>query len=219
MPSGREQYRPEAFVPDPATIRPCTPAEVAHFVQPLPGNSYERRPTDVLVYAEDNAARFWEAQVELDPSERVAALPQLGETHSLAGELTTTRNNDLANGPNKEGLHLDSHDQYSHRLGVCLPHPAGTPSQRWLALGATSAERLHGRAGQWRSSETRAVLQARPDLLAAISVLLIPLQPLEIYDAYTSQLLHDGSTWLNTTGGSTVAPAPIRFYSLPAIAS
>jgi hypothetical protein len=186
-------YQAGALVPDPETIRRCTPEEVARFIGPLE----DPKETDVVVYLDSEATTF------LHTSDRTGWRP-FGRTTSQPGQLTTTP---VKRGkPRREGMHIDSGEQFERRLGLIA-------GPRQLLVGTHSAPLLFGEAaaGDATSSRLRELLRSKPELLGEIACLHVSLTN-EIYQAWTGGLLHDGSTWLSATErGGSGSPSSIVF--------
>jgi hypothetical protein len=167
-----------ALVPDPDTIRPCSPAEAAQYIRD--GAAQERSKTDVVLYLNG-------ALEHADLFSKDVESHWFGYTRSPAGQLTTTPTDPNRTG--REGVHIDSGDEYEHRLGVCLS------GRRKLLVATHSARAILGETVDVRSTILRERLQAQPELLGEVACLHITLHAGEGYDAFTGSLPHDGCTW------------------------
>lgn len=171
-----------ALVPDPSTVRDCTPSETARYTQPS-GLMRERSESDIVLYLNGALGR-----ANLFPD---GFTPEwFGRTRSKPGQVTTTLTDPAVN-DFREGLHVDYGDGYSHRLGVCLG------GERQLLVATHSARLLLGEGvDNISSTAVRERIHTQPELLGELACLHISLKVDEGYDAFTGALLHDGSTLL-----------------------
>lgn len=172
----------QSLVPNPHTIRAATREEQAYYVRDV-DELGERKQSDVLVYRGDAVYDFLDTQ---EPS----SWKPFGHTSSPAGQLTTTASNQPGL---KEGMHVDSGVGYTHRLGVCV-----SGARKLLAV-SHSAPHLFNEEIMPTTGDIMHLLTTNRQLLSRLACLHIPLKYSDIYDAYTGAIIHDGSTWLNTT--------------------
>ncbi len=175
-----EMYHSDgALVPDPNTVRGCNPAEIVQYTRPS-DPMRRRSKSDVVLYLNGALGRT-------NPFPDGSTPKWFGYNRSGPGQLTTTPTDPTVNDL-REGLHVDSGDEYSHRLGVCLS------GERQLLVATHSARLLLGEGVDISSTAVRERLHKQPELLGELACLHILFRADEGYDAFTEALLHDGST-------------------------
>jgi hypothetical protein len=200
----RVQYlHPNALVPDPRSLRPCTPHEVERYVHPF--DSAARQPTDVVMYLGPDALD----RIRADFFSTGTPEWFRGAACADAGQLTTTPSNPNADIPKREGMHVDSEEGYKHRLGVCIR------GSRSLLVATHSVERILGLGREATATALRQRFERHPELLGGIGCVHILFNATEAYDAWTGNLVHDGSTLpLNNKDGASGSVSQIAFARL-----
>ncbi len=179
-----------AIVYDPASARALTDDEKAHYLIGL-DTQVEGSPLhQPEIYVGATAVRQFVEQ------EKPKWLGSITTAEQGAGLLTTTPSSQ-EDSPGLESLHTDKGGYYGYRVGYPLHnkerdalYATRSPASLFREMGLPNPDAPKD------ASKCRELFEECPELLPTVQVLIVPMGGLrgKIYRAYTSFILHDGST-------------------------